>query len=371
MRRAVRETFMREMWLKIREAPPATLAARTRCCPSCRQPMRIAAVRGLDATPIEMDVCPNCQMIWLDPDEVDALPRLPSLEPDLSPEARQKMAMIEVALLRARLTRETDTSPPGSAWQIIATLFGLPVEENAPPRLRPPAVTLVLAVLIVCGFGLSLGPAAEAVTGWGLLPNEPLRHGGLDWLTSFFLHGGVIHFIVNLYFLLIFGGNIEDLLGPVRYLGLLAAGHLVAGATHIVFDSRGAIPLVGASGGLSAVIAFYACALPRVRLVFSLFGWIGWWALLRPGGGYWFRLSARWAFALWLLLQGFGAWLQWQGFSTVSAIAHLGGAAAGAGLWWCWRQRLPITTVTESDWFRPRPSSPGDREDSHGLKSAP
>ena len=93
------------------------------------------------------------------------------------------------------------------------------------------------------------------------------------------------------------------------------------------------------AAGLSGVILFYALALPQVRLVFFIgFGWG--WGLHQTGRGWWFRLSARWALAIWMALQFIGVWQQLAGFSHVSALAHLGGALAGAVAWWVWRAEL-------------------------------
>jgi membrane associated rhomboid family serine protease len=90
------------------------------------------------------------------------------------------------------------------------------------------------------------------------------------------------------------------------------------------------MPCIGASGGISGLITFYALRYPGARLSI----WIGYW--LRS---YWLQIPAWGAFALWALFQLFGAYQQISGFSTVSAVAHLGGAAAGFTLWLVWRKR--------------------------------
>jgi membrane associated rhomboid family serine protease len=337
MRRALQPAFMRQLWLQARESSPAALVVEARRCPSCAHEMRVVVVAGEEAQPVELDLCPHCQMAWMDADEVEALPRLPR-QKSLSPEARQKVAMMEVELMRMRAKQESGGSPPENAWQILIAIFGLPVDEDTPSRMRRPWLTLTLAALMIAGF---LVQYHTSLTEWAFIPSQPFRHGGLTWFTLFFLHAGIFHLVSNLYFLLVFGDNVEDLLGRGRYLALIAAGIVLADALHLALDPRATVPLVGASGGISAIIAFYALALPRVRLVFSLAGWVGWWTLYTNANDRWFRISARWAFALWVLLQVVGGVMQWFGFSTISAFGHLGGAVAGVGLWLLWRRQLP------------------------------
>jgi membrane associated rhomboid family serine protease len=158
----------------------------------------------------------------------------------------------------------------------------------------------------------------------GFLPSDPMRHNGGTLFTSFFLHGGILHLLFNMWFLLLAGDNCEDLLGAPKYLLLLGGGSLIALLAHAAFDPRPDIPVVGASGGISALLAFYALALPRVRLVLCFR--IGWYPL-------WIRMSAAAAMGMWVAAQLFGTLLQLSGHGSVSSLAHLGGAAAGVALW--------------------------------------
>ena len=167
--------------------------------------------------------------------------------------------------------------------------------------------------------------ARQSVDAFGFLPAQPWRLHGLTVFTAFFLHGGIAHLLGNVWFLLLAGDNCEDLLGWPRYLLLLACGLVGGAAAHAGLDPRGMMPVIGASGGISAVMAYYALSLPRVRLVMC----IRW--FIYP---FWFRLSVMWAMLLWLALQAGMAMMQWSGHGTVSAIAHLGGAATGGIFWW-------------------------------------
>jgi membrane associated rhomboid family serine protease len=155
---------------------------------------------------------------------------------------------------------------------------------------------------------------------WGLKPGAWHRNGGLTLLTSFLLHASVLHIVGNMYFLLIFGDNVEDHLGRGRYIALLLGAHLAGVIAHAFLDFGSMVPLVGASAGISGVIAYYAVTFPRAKLGFAFF--IAFRFL-------WLRLPAYAAFVLWIVLQFVGTWEQIEGSSNVSSLAHLGGAALG------------------------------------------
>lgn len=169
----------------------------------------------------------------------------------------------------------------------------------------------------------------QVVPRFGLIPAEATRLGGLTFLTSFFLHAGIIHLIGNIYFLFVFGDNVENFLRPFRYLLLIALAAFIGDLAHIAADPRSQIPCIGASGGIAAVITFYALNFPDVKLGFLLrYSW-RWFR--------WIRLPAWSVFVLWILFQIIGAWEQVKGISSVSALAHLGGAATGFVAWLLWR----------------------------------
>jgi membrane associated rhomboid family serine protease len=175
-----------------------------------------------------------------------------------------------------------------------------------------------------------------AIDSFGFVPAQAFRYGGLTILTSFLLHGGILHLIGNLYFLLIFGDNVEDYLGWRKYLLLILAATITGDCVHLLVASGSTTPCVGASGGISGVIVFYALQFPRARLGF----------LVRLYWQFrWLQIPAWGALILWLLMQSFGVVMQLSGFSNVASTAHLGGSAAGLLLWLWWRkaERQPVT----------------------------
>jgi membrane associated rhomboid family serine protease/Zn-finger nucleic acid-binding protein len=300
-------------------------------CPSCRQPM-IGVVLS-DRAEISVDVCKHCHFIWFDAHEVDTLvPRQPEpVAPELPQKAREMLAIAEVERLSKQAEgSEFDSAAPDESWKQIAAFLGMPVEFDAPEKQRKPWATWLLSAIIICVSLLAFLNLREVVQRFGLIPAEATRLGGLTFVTSFFLHAGIIHLAGNMYFLLAFGHAVENFLRPLRYLVLIALAAFIGDLAHIALDPRSQTPCIGASGGIAGVITFYALNFPRMRLAFLMrWGYI-WFR--------WIRLPAWFVFVLWVLFQLVGTLEQKAGMSSVSSAAHLGGVAVGVVAWIVWRR---------------------------------
>jgi membrane associated rhomboid family serine protease len=191
------------------------------------------------------------------------------------------------------------------------------------PTLSTPVITMVLIALNVAAWILVQGMGAEpylsrSVCELGLIPGEFLgrlpegtsfpmsreltcvvtdRH-VFTPLTSMFLHGGWLHLIGNMWFLWLFGNNVEDSMGRARYLVFYLLSGLAAAATQTFMNPNSAIPMVGASGAISGVMGAYIVLYPRVRVHMLIFlGFfitraavpaylmLGYWFLLQILGG--------------------------------------------------------------------------------------
>jgi len=302
-------------------------------CPSCRQPM--IGVNLSDQAEINVDVCQHCHFIWFDAHEVDTLvPRQPepvAAEPELPQKAREMLAMAEVERLSKQAEgSDFDSAAPEESWKQIAAFLGMPVEFDEPEEQRRPWATWLLSAAIVCVSLPAFLNLHELVDRFGLIPAQATRLGGLTFVTSFFLHAGIIHLAGNMYFLLAFGHAVENFLRPLRYLALIAMAVFIGDLAHIALDPRSQIPCIGASGGIAGVITFYALNFPRIRLAFLMrYGFV-WFR--------WIRLPAWFVFVLWFLFQLIGTLEQKAGMSSVSSAAHLGGAAVGLLAWLVWRK---------------------------------
>ena len=189
------------------------------------------------------------------------------------------------------------------------------------------AGTLPLFAESLCQYGAIPGEITGAIpagTEIGLGPGASCRTGGSglgSLVTSMFMHGGWMHLIGNMWFLWVFGNNIEDSMGHVRYaIFYLLTGVLAAGA-HILTDPAGAIPTVGASGAISGVMGAYIVLYPRVRVQTLIFLVIYIRVVPLPA----WVLLAYWFF---LQVAGGSAALGGEG-GGVAFWAHVGGFVAG------------------------------------------
>lgn len=221
------------------------------------------------------------------------------------------------------------------------------------PTLRTPVTTIGLLGLIAAawvllqGAGLDSRTLAASVCNLGLVPGEitgaaelgtgvAIAQGmacvvdaePINWLTpltSMFLHGGWAHLIGNALFLWVFGNNVEDSMGRVRFLVFYLLCGFAADAAQVFLDPASPIPMVGASGAISGVMGAYLVLYPRV-LVNMLFIFViivriiplpAWVVLI-----YWFGLQVFSAMAA----------LGSPEAGGVAFMAHIGGFVAGAAL---------------------------------------
>ena len=152
-------------------------------------------------------------------------------------------------------------------------------------------------------------------------PAVPDKNVFLAVFTSMFLHGGVAHVLLNMWFLWIFGNNVEEAYGHLRYLGLYLVGGIAATLAFLFFNAESTIPLVGASGAIAVALGSYAVLFPGHR-VLSFVGWIV------------VRVPAALFLAIWFLVQ-FGV-----GDTGVAWEAHVGGFVVGALVTLLFRRQL-------------------------------
>ncbi len=155
---------------------------------------------------------------------------------------------------------------------------------------------------------------------WGLVPrlSDPVTY-----FTSMFLHGGVMHLLGNMLFLWIFGDNLEEEMGHLGFLAFYLAGGLAAAGLQVAADPGSAVPMVGASGAIAAVLGGYLLLFPRARVDILLFFVIIIRIIPVPA---WLMLG------LWFALQLFGGFSAAPGEGGVAYWAHAGGFVAGLAL---------------------------------------
>jgi len=220
-----------------------------------------------------------------------------------------------------------------------------PLRDENPIARAPVATIAVIAInvaawVLVQGLGSSEA-VARSVCLYGLIPGEllgtaspgqvvPLGSGVqcilegsgslLTPLTSMFLHGGWFHIIGNLWFLWIFGDNVEDATGPFRFVVFYLVCGFAASATQTFTQPNSVVPMVGASGAIGGVMGAYARLYPRAH-VHTLVGigfyfttvsvpaiaMLGYWFLLQVLGGIPTLAGSGAGVAFWAHVGGFGA----------------------------------------------------------------
>lgn len=202
------------------------------------------------------------------------------------------------------------------------------------PSERTPYVTwalIVANVAIFLGyFALLQDQRALAVfyNQWGLVPANA---SATTFVTSMFLHGGVMHLFGNMLFLYVFGDNMEDQMGPVGFLGFYLVSGFAAAGAQFVADPASTIPMVGASGAIAGVMGGYLLMFPKARVDILIVLIIIFRIIPVPA---------------WLVLSGWFGLQLVQGSMTptdmggVAYWAHAGGFAAGLLMTFpLWRRR--------------------------------
>lgn len=298
-----------------------------RACPLCRREM---SETGLPNDPIVLDLCTHCHMVWFDSGEFEAepfkpLPEYPVLRMDLA--ERRRYAAEMIAVQKEMASEDDSFRRPENVQELALAILGFPIEYGNPISRRP-FVTWGTALSVIVVSLIAFIDLETAAGRFGFVPETAFRWGGATLLTSFFIHGGFFHLAGNLYFLLVFGDNVEDRLGPLRFVGLLAAATIFANLASLFLSSgvSRVVPHIGASGGISALLSVYALSFPKARIgIFFYFHIL--------------KLPAVALLVLWVLIQIMGAMFQVSGATMVDYGAHLGGAATGVLFWWLWGKK--------------------------------
>ena len=246
-------------------------------------------------------------------------------------------------------------------------------DEN--PRVHPPIATVALISLNVLSWMLLQGFGSEAALSksiclYGLVPGDLLHKapagsqfdmghglvcvldGRSNWSTvvsSMFMHGGWLHLVGNMWFLWIFGDNVEDAMGHVRFVVFYLLCGLAAAAAQTFADPASTVPMVGASGAIGGVMGAYALLYPRAHVHMFIFLGFYMTTIAVPAIymlGYWFLLQ---------LLSGLPA-LAGERLGGVAFWAHVGGFVAGLVL---------VMLFKQSDRLAARSNRPARRTARH------
>jgi membrane associated rhomboid family serine protease len=215
----------------------------------------------------------------------------------------------------------------------------IPIKDNMPTD-RFPLVTVALILVnvvvyvLAAGHGGSLisGPDAHELIKYGATPYA-LTHSGAHtalpaWetvFTSMFMHASILHIAGNMLFLWIFGNNVEDSMGPVKFLLFYVVGGVAALALQVAVSPNSPDPTIGASGAIAAVLGGYIVLYPRARVLTLVFIILFFTVIELPAMvllGVWFAEQAVFGAA--------GLTNPVGGGGGVAYFAHVGGFAFGA-----------------------------------------
>jgi membrane associated rhomboid family serine protease len=210
-----------------------------------------------------------------------------------------------------------------------------PLRDDNPTTITPIVTWTLIAInVMVFLYQLSLGPRASELFAYkyGAIPAVVVGTQSLpgslavippagSLFTSMFLHGGWMHLIGNMWFLWVFGNNIEEAMGSLRFTLFYLLCGILASASHILSNTGSTLPSVGASGAIAGVLGAYAMLYPRARVWTLIFLFVFVRLMYIPAGlvlGFWFVLQ---------ILNGSAAGGQSGG--GVAFWAHVGGFVAG------------------------------------------
>ncbi|UVT16240.1 MAG: rhomboid family intramembrane serine protease [Nitrospira sp.] len=212
----------------------------------------------------------------------------------------------------------------------------IPLHDDNPTQITP-IVTMTFIGICVAVFlyqvNLPQEPAELFAFQYGAIPSIIFGHASLPeearvgfpatltLVTSMFLHGGWMHLLGNMLYLWIFGNNIEDVMGHAKFVVFYLLSGILAALSHALTDPSSQIPMVGASGAISAVLGAYLLLFPRAHVL-----------VLLPGIGM-TRVAAGIVLGMWFLTQLIsGGMSVGASGGGVAFFAHIGGFIAGMAL---------------------------------------
>lgn len=239
-----------------------------------------------------------------------------------------------------------------------------PISDDNPTRLTPVVtVALIAACGVVFLFQISLGPQAgkAAVYSFGMIPARIFGGAQLSpelavvpaWttiFTSMFMHGGFLHLLGNMLFLWIFGDNVEDSMGHLRFLVFYLVTGLAAAMSQGLLSPGSTVPMIGASGAVSGVLGAYVLLHPQATVRVLIF--LGFYVTM-------VHMPAMLTLGIWFLVQLLSAAATPAGQPGIAFWAHVGGFVAGMAL-------VPLFKKAEVPLFQPPRSRPFEIEKRRG-----
>ena len=210
----------------------------------------------------------------------------------------------------------------------------LPIGDDDSTRRSVPLVTYGLIALNVLFFLVELSGGDPFIMKWAFVPSRFLANPGAEFLTIFtsmFMHAGWVHLGGNMLYLWIFGDNVEDRFGPVKFLVFYLLCGIAATFAQLAFSIGSDIPNLGASGAIAGVLGAYLIMFPQAKVSVMM------------GRGI-IPMPALVVIGFWIVLQFFSGVASIAGAADtggVAYMAHIGGFLAGVVLVYLFRGNIP------------------------------
>lgn len=224
----------------------------------------------------------------------------------------------------------------------------IPIRDTTPTKNIPLVNNILIGINVVMFLvEIMHGPGMDRfIYVYGLVPGRysierlaqhfTLFEQVAAWFSFMFLHGGILHLLGNMWFLYIFGDNVEDRLGPLRYLVFYLLCGLASGVSHVLLNLHSTVPTIGASGAIAGVMGAYFLLHPRSKILTLIP------IIIIP----WFvEIPAFFFLGLWFLLQLVNASAGFGAASHIAWWAHIGGFLFGMAFLKL-LEALPDTGVT-------------------------
>ena len=289
-----------------------TINEKCKICPKCNQ--KLKKFNYFYDSNVFLDKCPQCQGMWADGGEVKEVARYLKKDP--------RITAIAEGLIRRNQTLDDLTElcealmkPVGPATLLLPKII-IPILDDT-PRQRTPLITIsmiIVCTLIFIGQIFVITNPSSFFQRFGLIPASFLNIG---LISSMFLHGGFLHLFGNMFFLWLFGDNVEDRFSHLGFFMFYLCCGVAASVMHSILNWDSLIPAIGASGAISGIMGAYFVFYPTARIKLFFINRI-------------VHMPAFLYLGVWFLFQlMFGLILKSAGTSKIAWFAHIGGFVFG------------------------------------------
>ncbi|MFB3897274.1 MAG: rhomboid family intramembrane serine protease [bacterium] len=277
---------------KSRMVVPANAVDETlRQCPRCKQTLTKINY-GYDSN-VFIDKCPACQGIWVDESELRDIAQHLKVDPRVTEIGKEILESNQTSKDIQSLAEIGDTLNGNATALAFMPKIVLPLGDKL-STARFPVVNISIIGITVLTFIYQISRGADGVTFIDQFGRIPVRimqgEAFYTLITSVFLHRSFLHLLGNMFFLWIFGDNVEDRIGHLGYLGFYLTCGIAAGFMHIYFYPTSELPSIGASGAISGIMSAYLVFYPYSKIKTYFWGriinipavlWLGTWFLLQ------------------------------------------------------------------------------------------